>query len=382
MVLSTQDNNYKQCSLSVMDNIADADITFDENGVCNYYHQYVDIVKNEMIADKEEKSKALNDIIEKLKQEGKGKPYDCITGISGGVDSSYLIYLAKEYGLRCLIVHFDNGWNTEIAVNNINKIIQKTGYELYTIVVNWEEFRDLQKSYIKSGVVDLEVPTDHAIAATWYKLAKQYNVKNILSGNNISTEAIMPNSWIYNKSDSTNLRNIHKKFGTIPLKSFPSIGFKEEYMQSFMGGVNVYKLLNYIDYNKSEAKKTIAKQFDWVDYGGKHFESIYTKFFQAYILLTKFNIDKRKPHLSNLIFSGQITKEEAIVELRKPLYDAKELEQDKEYVVKKLGLSITEFDELMQTPPVSHQFYGVHNGIAQRYPIVKVVKPLLKFLKK
>jgi hypothetical protein len=201
---------FKQCALTVMDNIADPDIRFDEKGICNYCYEYKAAEISEHVKDPN-RNELLEKLITKIKKDGKDKPYDCITGVSGGVDSTYLILMAKKWGLRPLIVHFDNGWNSEIAVQNINNIIRNTGFNLYTIVVNWEEFRDLQLSYIKAGVVDWEVPTDHAIAATWFKLAKKYKIKTILSGNNVVTEAIMPPSWINNKTDYVNLKAIQKK---------------------------------------------------------------------------------------------------------------------------------------------------------------------------
>jgi N-acetyl sugar amidotransferase len=300
--------------------------------------------------------------------------------VSGGVDSSYLIYKAKEWGLRPLIVHFDNNWNSEIAVHNINKIIESTGFDLYTIVVNWEEFRDLQLSYLKAGVVDLEVPTDHAIFATWYKLADKYKVSTILDGNNIVTEAILPPSWIFNKADHVNLLAIHKRFGRVRLKTYPVFGFKAKNIQSFFGGVKSYRPLNLVDYNKQLAKQTIQKEFEWVDYGGKHYESVYTKFYQAYILPYRHKIDKRKPHLSNLILSGQMTREQAIFELKQPLYKGDEMEREKIYVLKKLGLTNLEFEKLMQLKPVPHEVYGKQKFLTEQYPLLKVLKPFARLL--
>jgi len=381
MVLSKDDQGYRQCSVTVMDNIADADIRFDKNGVCNYYHHYHELARREL-PKATEGVQRLDQLLTYIKNNGKGKPYDCITGVSGGVDSSYLVYKAKEWGLRPLIVHFDNGWNSEIAVHNINKIIEKTGFDLYTIVVNWEEFRDLQLAYLKAGVVDLEVPTDHAIFATWYKLAEKYKVNTILDGNNIVTEAILPPSWIFNKADHINLLGIHKKFGTIPLKTYPLFGFKAKNIQSFFGAVRPFKPLNLIDYNKQAAKQTIQQEFEWIDYGGKHYESVYTKFYQAYILPYKYKIDKRKPHLSNLILSGQITRKEALAELALPLYQPGEMETEKIYVLKKLGLSDLDFDCLMQLKPVAHEVYGKQKFLTEQYPMLKLLKPVARLLAK
>lgn len=381
MVLSKNDPAYRQCSVSVMDNIADPDITFDEQGICSYYYEYRKLEQENVFKEKDGEKK-LEELIQKIRTEGAGKQYDCITGISGGVDSSYLVLMAKKWGLRPLIVHFDNGWNSEIAVSNINNIIKNTGFDLYTIVVDWEEFRDLQLAYIKASVVDIEVPTDHAIGGTLQSLAAKYGVKYILSGNNVVTEAILPPSWVYNKADYVNLLNIHKKYGTIPFKTYPLFGFKSQYVYGLGKGIQTVKPLNYIPYNKAEAKSTITKELEWRDYGGKHYESVFTKFYQAHILPYKFHIDKRKAHLSTLIFSGQITREEALKELEKPLYEVAELKSEREYVTKKLSLSESEFEQLMKMPRVEHSAFGHQQHILERFPVIKLLKPLYKLFRK
>lgn len=377
MILSASDPGYRQCALSVLDNIADPDIQFDENGVSNYYHEYKMLEKEHVFTGKEGEIK-LQELLDKIREEGKNKQYDCVTGISGGVDSTYLVWMAKQWGLRPLIVHFDNGWDSEIAVNNINNIIKNTGFDLYTIVVDWEEFKDLQLSYIKASVVDIEVPTDHAISGTLQRLAAKYNVKYILSGNNVATEAILPPSWIYNKNDYVNLQNIHKKFGSVPLKTYPLFGLRERYIYEMGKGIQTFKPLNYIGFNKEAAKQVITKELNWKDYGGKHYESVFTKFYQAYILPYKFHIDKRKPHLSNLIFSGQITKATAIDELKKPLYIESELKEDMEYVLKKFGLSPASFENFMKQERVEHGIYGKQKPLADTYGFLKILRPLKK----
>lgn len=380
MILSKEDPGYRQCSVSVMDNIADPDITFDAQGVCNYYHEYRQLEKEHLFKGRDGQEK-WQGILDKIKQDGKDKEYDCITGISGGVDSSYLVLMAKKWGLRPLIVHFDNGWNSEIAVSNINNIIKHTGFNLYTIVVDWEEFRDLQLAYLKASVVDIEVPTDHAIGGTLQSLAAKYGVKYILSGNNIVTEAILPPAWVYNKADYVNLLNIHKKYGTIPFKTYPLFGFKAQYIQGLGKGIQTIKPLNYLDYNKAEAKRIIGEELEWRDYGGKHYESVFTKFYQAYILPYKFHIDKRKPHLSTLIFSGQTTKEKALSELEAPLYDPTELSSEKEYVIKKLGLSEESFEALMKRPRVEHSVFGNQQDRLEQHPAIRLLKPLYKLFR-
>jgi hypothetical protein len=364
MILNSDDPGYLQCAVTVMDNVADPDFAIDENGICNYFYEY-ERISNEVLLPDKSREEALTLLVDTIKREGRGKPYDCITGVSGGIDSSFLIHEAKRWGLRPLIVHFDNGWNSEIAVHNIDKIISKTGYDLYTIVVNWEEFRDLQLSYFKAGVVDLEVPTDHAIAAVWYKLA----------------EAIMPKTWNFNKTDYVNLSNIHRKFGKGKFKTYPIYGFKEQYFDALLGGVKYLKPLNLTDFNKEQAKATIKSDFGWVDYGGKHYESVFTKFYQAFILPQKFKIDKRKAHLSNLILSGQITRSQALAELNKPLYDSNELDVEMEYVLKKLGMSKKELETYISKPGVPHLAYGKQQFITDQFPFLKLIRPIFRLFK-
>jgi hypothetical protein len=230
-------------------------------------------------------------------------------------------------------------------------------------------------------VVDIEVPTDHAISGTLQRLAAKYNLQYILSGNNVVTEAILPPFWIYNKNDYINLMNIHKKYGTIPLKIYPLFGFKEQYLYKIRKKIQTVKPLNFLSYNKEEAKKIIIDKLNWKDYGGKHYESVFTKFYQAFILPYKFNIDKRKAHLSNLIFSGQMTKKEAEEQLSEPLYEKNALERDKEYVLKKLGLSTNSFEELMNRPRVEHSFFGSQQALTKRYPLLKIFSPIKRIKK-
>lgn len=369
---------YQICTKTVMDTISDPNISFDQHGVSNYYYDYHQKAETKLL-DKTEAEKELLRIVDQIKEQGKGKRYDCITGLSGGVDSSYLVYLAKELGLRPLIVHFDNGWNSEISVKNIENIINKTGFDLYTLVVDWEEFRDIQLAYFKANVIDIEAITDHAISATLYKLARKEKVKFILSGNNHVTEAILPSSWVFNKSDSKNIRSIHKTFGTVPLKTFPFASVKARKMFSDAYGIKVIEMLNYIPYNKKEVKKTISEKLGWKDYGGKHYESVFTRFYQGYILPNKFGIDKRKAHLSTLICSAQISRESALLELKEPVYDDKQLIIDKEFVLKKLSFSETEFETYIKTPGIPHTQYGYEKGFFNTYPFLK---PMKKFLSK
>lgn len=362
------EREYQMCTKTVMDT-TDENISFDENGISNHYYEYRAAAEKNLLKEPA-RSKALEKIINEIKENGKEKKYDCLIGLSGGVDSTYVAYLVKELGLRPLAVHFDNGWNSELAVHNVNSIIEKLGFDLHTIVVNWEEFRDLQLSYLKASVIDIEVVSDHAIQATMFKLASQFNINYIISGTNIVTEFILPHAWIYQKLDYTNLKSIHDKFGTIKLKTYPRVPFYKYIKYTGFQKLTPISLLDYVDYNKKEAIATITEKLDWRDYGGKHCESLWTKFYQNYILPTKFGVDKRKAHLSTLICSGQISREEALKTLELPIYDAQELSDDTEYVLKKLGISSQEFESIMKKHPIPHEFYGTHEGNKRKYKML------------
>jgi N-acetyl sugar amidotransferase len=362
-----------------MDTIADPDIRFDEKGICNYYYAYKQ-AEAEKVIPAEEGRKKLESIAAEIRAAGEGKPYDCIMGLSGGVDSSYVAWIAKSLGLRPLAVHFDNGWNSELSVKNIENIVSRLGFDLYTYVINWDEFRDLQLAYLKASVVDIEAITDHAIFATLYRLAGEKDIKYILSGTNVQTENTLPRSWIFPKSDHINIQSIHKAYGTRPLKTFPFMDAKVKRYYQQVKGVRSVSILNYVDYNKQAVKELIQRELGWRDYGGKHYESIWTRFYQGYILPEKFKIDKRKAHLSDLIFGGQMTKEEALAELQKPIYDPVQLRTDYDFVLKKLGLTDDAFKALMALPPRSHYDFDYEKPIDIRYPILRPFKYLYRKL--
>jgi N-acetyl sugar amidotransferase len=363
---------YRQCELSVMDTIGDPNISFDKDGVCNYFFNYKK-AEDAIVKRGVEGEKIVEELIQRVKKGRARREYDCITGVSGGVDSTYLVLQLFKLGLRPLIVHFDNGWNSETAVRNIENIIAKTGFALYTLVVNWEEFKDIQRSYFKASVVDIEVATDQAIRATLSKLASKHGLKYIFSGDNVVTEAVLPSYWVFNKSDHVNLRGIHARYGTVPIRTFPLFDYKLK-MTEIARNIQVVTFLNYLPYVKAEAKKAISENLGWKDYGGKHYESVFTKFYQAYILPRKFKIDKRKAHLSNLIFSGQMTKQEALKELDKPLYDEKELENDYEFVTKKLSFSRDEFEAILSQPRTEHDAFPVEVQTAKKFWYLKPLK--------
>lgn len=374
-------NNYKQCEVTVMDNIADPNIRFDKKGICNYYYEYNKLVnKIPWFENSDLKKKKYEETIRKLKSSN-GK-YDCVLGISGGVDSTFLAYLLKQEGVNVLLVHFDNGWNSELSVQNIHNIVEKTGFDLETFVMDWEEFKDLQRAYFKASVLDLEVPTDHMIFGSMYKIAKSKGIKYIISGNNIVTEWLLPKAWYYPKFDYTNLNNIHKKYGTLKLKKLPALGvWHLAYYQLFLR-IEGVTILDYYDYNKKVVKEIIKSELNWRDYGGKHYESIFTRFYQGYILPNKFGIDKRKAHLSNLILSNQITKEEAIEELKNPPLEHSIAISDKSYVAKKLGFSEPEFQDLLLMKNISHESFGTDKKDRELYfKIMKALKPITRMFK-
>jgi len=349
-----------QCVKCVLDTNDDPNLTFNSNGVCNHCQAYEkEFLENPM--NEKEKKEYVDNIISKIKKEG--GQYDCIIGLSGGVDSSYLAYLAKQWGLKALLVHMDNGWNSELAVDNINRIVDYTGFDLYTEVLDWEQFKDLQLSYIKASVLDWEVPTDHFIRSTLYKVAIQNKCKHLISGTNQQTEFILPYSMRYNKADSDNMLDIHKKYGSNKINNLNIISPLKVWRLIKKYDLKEYPLLNYISFNKDEAKKTIIEKMGWRDYGGKHYESIFTRFYQGYVLPTKFGVDKRKAHLASLINSGQISKEEALDELKKPPYPSESLlRQDFEYVAKKFDMTEVEFTKLLDVPAIPHSNYKQYNS--------------------
>lgn len=346
---------YQICKRCIMDT-TDTEIVFDEEGNCNHCSQYFRLSPLYGYHG-EETDKKRDALIAQMKADGKGKKYDCVVGVSGGVDSSYVAYLAKQYGLRALCVHFDNGWNSKLAVKNIDNILKKLDFDYETNVVEWEEFKDLQIAFLKASVANIEIPSDHAFLAAIYGICRKYKIKYQLSGSNFATEGILPKSWGYNAKDLKHLKAIQKRFGTKKLKTYPTLGLKKEIFSTYVHKIKMIRLLNYVPYNKPQAMEVIQKELDWVYYGGKHYESIFTRFFQAYILPVKFNIDKRRAHYSTMICSNQISREEALLEMEKPTYPPDLLASDKEYVIKKLGLSEKEFEEIMNTPVKSYAEY-------------------------
>lgn len=372
-----ENKKYHICTRCIMDT-TDPDIYFDENGVCNHCLKFEKILSKNWFPNEQGKEK-LDAIVKKIKSDGRKNKYDCVIGLSGGVDSSYLAYILKKLypDLRILAIHIDGGWNSELAVHNIENIVKILDIDLYTGVVPWEEMKDLQLAYFKSQLANQDVPQDHAFFATLYEVANKHNIKYFLSGGNLATESILPSSWGYNAMDATQLKAIHKKFGKIKLKNYTTVSFLKKYIYyPLVKKFQIIRPLDFLPYNKDEAKRIITEKINWRDYGGKHHESKFTKFFQAHWLPEKFGFDKRKAHLSSLIVSGQISRGEALLEMEKPLYDETELKEDKEFLAKKMGLTLAEFNEIMNQPNKTFRDYP------SDYEFEQKMRKLYSFIKK
>lgn len=340
---------YQICTNCVMDT-SDVQIEFDADGVCNHCFDFEVHQKPQILKGNDGKL-ALDSFVREIKEHGKNKPYDCIIGLSGGVDSSYVAYRVIELGLRPLAVHVDTGWNSELAVSNIEKIVNALNIDLFTTVIDWDEMRDLQLAFLKSGVANCDVPQDHAFVAVLFNLAAKKGIRWIISGHNLQTESILPESWGYLSIDSKHLLSIHKQFGSRPLKSFPTYSlFEYAFWWPYVRKIKILKMLNFEDYRKDEVKQFLMSRFDWRDYGGKHYESRFTKFFQSYYLPTKFGYDKRRAHLASLVVSGEMTRDAALEELKLPSFYPDDAREDKLFVAKKLGVSESEFEAILAGP--------------------------------
>lgn len=374
--------SYRVCSVTVMDS-TDPDITFDEHGVCNYVHDFRTHLATRPRG--EERTKRLQQLIDNIKFNGKGRKYDCVLGVSGGVDSSFLACKAREWGLRPLIVHFDNGWNSELAVRNIEQLVTRLGFDLETFVVDWVAFRELQAAYLRASVVDIEVPTDHMIFAALFKIAAQHRIKVILSGHNTDTEWLLPRAWYFRKFDLRNIVDINRQHGRESLVGLPKLGVWQQFFYHHFLGIRLVQPFQYLEFNKARAKTYLIDEMGWRDYGGKHHESVFTRFYQGYILPRKFGIDKRRAHLSNLILSGQISRDEALRELQQPTYDEGQQQVDKAYVAKKLGFSDEEFERILNAPARDHRDFrtderdrALYFALAHGYGRVRSVLRLKK----
>jgi N-acetyl sugar amidotransferase len=375
MVNAAANRPFQECTKCILDTNDYPDMHFDSKGVCEICNIYDDLAKRTLFRGEAGKKK-LEQMVADIKAAGAGNEYDCIVGISGGVDSTYVAWLSKQWGLRPLVLHVDNGWNSELAVKNIENIVKKLGYDLYTHVLNWNQMKDLQLSFMKASVIDIDVPFDNTFHAVLFQLASKYKIKFIISGHNTETEGYLPPNWVHNKFDTMNIRDIHKKYGTESIKGFPLIGFIKKWYYTKVKKIQFVTPLNYINYNKTEVKNIIINNLGWQDYGGKHYENIFTRFYQGYILPEKFGVNKRKSHLATLICSGQLTKEQAIEENKKPIYNADLLKIDKEYFLKKFRLSDDEFNKMMAMPPKAHTDFKSYINV------YKKLRPAYRFIKK
>lgn len=347
-------------------------IEFDEKGECNYCKIHDENVRK--FPTGEEGKKFLEKIIREIKEKGKNKDYDCIVGVSGGVDSTFTLYNAVKLGLRPLAVQFDNGWHSEIAVSNIKNACVKLGVDLHTFVVDWEEFKDILRSFLYASVPDADIATDIGIKSTLYRVASQEGLKYIVTGGNFRTEGQIPRGWTY--MDGRYIRSVQKKFGRMKLKKFPNLTLSHYIYYLFFKRIKVVRIVNYFDYQRGEAKEMLKKELGWRDYGGKHYESIYTRFNNGFLCRKKFNIDKRKVEFAALVRSGQMTRDEALEQLSYPPYPEESMREDVDYVIKKLGFTHEEFDEIFSRPPKSFLDYPTY------YPAIIKVKPVLNFVSK
>lgn len=355
----------------------DHEIEFDADGVCNHC-KYVDNQVKYYWHPDEKGEELLRQMVREVQAYGKGKKYDSIIGLSGGVDSSFLACKVREWGLRPLAVHVDGGWNSELAVKNIEQIVTKVGLDLVTHVVDWVEMRDLQLAFLKSHVANQDSPQDHAFFAALYAFAVKNGIKYVISGSNYATESILPVSWGYDPMDIRHIKAIHKRFGSVPLKTFPLVSFFNFHIYyPRIKQMTVLRPLNLMPYSKEYAIDFLEKNYGWRYYGGKHYESRWTRFFQAYYLTKKFGYDKRKAHLASLVVAGMMTRDEAIKELEKPLYGDNELAEDKAFVAKKLDISVEELDQLVAAPGRHYtEFPNSKATVERMYRIEQKIKNL------
>lgn len=364
---------YQICSVCVMDT-SDTRIRFNQKGECDHTVDFYENVLPNWHTD-ERGRKALSQIVEKIKDDGKKRDFDCLLGLSGGVDSSYMLHLAvKEFGLRPLVFHVDGGWNSELAVHNINTLIDKLGLDLHTEVINWEEMRDFQLAFFKSGVPHIDIPQDHAFVATLYKFAEKYGIKYILNGGNISTECVRnPMEFLYYGTDMIHIRDIIRRFGTVPMKSYPfSSVLKHKLYLRYFKGVQVVKLLNYRPYIKKDALKILQEEYGWKPYPQKHFESRFTKFYEGYWLPERFGFDTRRVQFSSLIHTGQMSREQALAELERPAYNPETIGEEFNYIATKLRISPEELRSYLTMP---RKFYWDYRNSESMFKIgAKILK--------
>lgn len=359
-------HRYQQCNRCVMDTSA-SNILFDKDGICNYCTDFKNNQLKLIQQDSAGLTKKLNYLVSRIKECGKKKEYDCVVGVSGGVDSSWTLVKAMEFGLRPLPVHMDNGWNSELAQSNINNLVNKLGLDLYTYVIDWNEYRAMMEAFFQADVIDVELLYDNAMLGVNYRLASKHNIKYILFGTNMSTEGIqIPGNWNWLKNDARNIRAICRKYGA-KISSFPTFGSLELVWQKIARGIANHSLLDHLDYNKEYAVEHLKKKYGYISYPYKHYESVFTRFYQGYILPEKFGIDKRRVHLSTLIMTNQISRESSLEDLKKIPYPSQsDLDKDITFFLKKMNWSSDDLENYLARPEVAHDRYGSELKLFER----------------
>jgi N-acetyl sugar amidotransferase len=358
---------YQICNNCVMDT-SDPKISFDKNGNCDHCQNFYKNIKKEIVSHNQNKTIQLNKLITQILKSKNDEGYNCLVGLSGGVDSSYLLHLiVTKMKLNPLIVHVDTGWNSKESVNNIEKLVDKLDLDLHTEVINWREMRDLQVSFFKAGHPNLDIPQDHAIWASIHNLAVKKKIPYLITGGNLATECIRePLEWSYHASDVRHIKDIQKKFGKIKLKTFPLCNiFTYKIFYKYFKNLKTIQILDFISFNKQNAIDILQREYGWINYSHKHYESRFTKFFEGYWLRKKFNIDVRKVHFSSLILNEQMDREEALRLLKKNPYDETEILNEINYIKKKLNLSDTDFENYLNAPSKSFKDYKSYNHIIQ-----------------
>lgn len=353
-------NNYKICERCVMDNASDGTITFDENGFCNYCSESIEKMKFTYFPNDEGEVK-LKNMIAKLKKEGENKKYDCLMGISGGLDSSYLLYLGSKWSLRILALHVDDGFNSDISEANIERLIKATNVDYIVKTPDRVQYNALVKAYIKAGVPNLAIPQDNILFAYLYKYARKYKINNFLSGGNFALESILQQGNTYRAFDVVNIKAIHKKFSSQPIDKLPLLSDYRRFIDQKILSIKTHRPLNYIEYNRDQALNELYDFCDFEYYGSKHLENTLTEFIQVYWFYNKYGVDKRRSHLSSMIVSNQISREQALNELKNPLYDENEITNKIFDICKKLNLSNVEFKNVMNEKPKQHTDYPIDN---------------------